>query len=86
MTKVTIKSIHLFLYLDLINLINLVMKKNMGITDRRIRLVLGLLIGAAGIYFHSWWGLLGIILLATSLIGWCPLYAPFGITTRKVKA
>ena len=44
------------------------MKKNMGILDRRIRIVLGLLIGAAGIYFKTWWGLVGVVFLATSLI------------------
>lgn len=59
------------------------MKKNMGIWDRRIRLVLGIVIVAAGIYFKSWWGLVGVVFLATSLISWCPLYAPFGLSTRK---
>jgi len=61
------------------------MKKNMGNTDRWIRIVLGLAIGAAGIYFKSWWGLAGSVLLFTSLIGTCPLYLPFGISTRRVK-
>lgn len=59
------------------------MKKNMGILDRRIRLVLGLLIVAAGLYFKTWWGLIGVVFLVTSLISWCPLYAPFGLSTRK---
>ena len=62
------------------------MKKNMGLWDRRIRLVLGVLLVAAGIYFKSWWGLLGVVFLATSLVSWCPLYVPFGLTTRKTKA
>jgi hypothetical protein len=62
------------------------MKKNMGLWDRRIRFVLGLLIVAAGIYFKTWWGLLGVVFLATSLISWCPLYVPFALSTRKNKA
>ena len=62
------------------------MKKNMGLLDRRIRIVLGLLVIAAGIYFKSWWGLVGVVFLATSLISWCPLYLPFGLSTRKTKA
>ncbi len=62
------------------------MKKNMGLLDRRIRLVLGLLVVAAGIYFKSWWGLVGVVFLATSLISWCPLYLPFGLSTRRTKA
>ena len=61
------------------------MKKNMGINDRRIRAIIGLAIGIAGVYFNSWWGLLGLIFLATALISWCPLYLPFGISTRRNK-
>ena len=60
------------------------MKKNMGITDRRIRVVLGIVAIAAGLYFKSWWGLLGVIFLGTALIGTCPLYLPFGISTRHI--
>jgi len=61
------------------------MKKNMGITDRWIRVVIGLVIAAAGIYFKSWWGLVAIVPLATALISTCPLYLPFGISTRRSK-
>ncbi|MFH0757550.1 MAG: DUF2892 domain-containing protein [Bacteroidota bacterium] len=61
------------------------MKKNIGITDRWIRIVLGLIIVAAGLYFKSWWGLVGLIPLATALISTCPLYLPFGISTRRIK-
>lgn len=61
------------------------MKKNMGNTDRWIRVIIGLAIIAVGIYFKSWWGLIGIIPLATALINTCPLYLPFGISTRKSK-
>jgi uncharacterized protein (DUF58 family) len=61
------------------------MKKNMGNADRWIRVILGLAIIAAGVYFKSWWGLIGIIPLATSLISTCPLYLPFGISTRRLK-
>jgi uncharacterized protein (DUF58 family) len=61
------------------------MKKNMGNADRWIRVILGLAIIAAGVYFKSWWGLISIIPLATSLISTCPLYLPFGISTRRSK-
>ena len=60
------------------------MKKNMGITDRWIRVVLGIVAIAAGLYFKSWWGLLGVVFLGTALIGTCPLYLPFGISTRQI--
>jgi len=59
------------------------MKCNVGRTDRIIRVIIGLLIGAIGIYFKSWWGLIGLIPLLTALIGWCPLYLPCKINTRK---
>jgi len=59
------------------------MKKNVGSMDRTIRILVELIILAAGIIFKSWWGLLGIIPLFTGLIGWCGLYSPLGISTVK---
>ena len=65
------------------------MTKNVGGIDRIARIVLGLahLIGFAyntgGSY--SWAYLLGIIPLATGLIGWCPPYSLLGINTCSVK-
>ncbi|MCF8346794.1 MAG: DUF2892 domain-containing protein [Bacteroidales bacterium] len=61
------------------------MKKNMGFTDKWVRIVIGLAIAAAGFYYESWWGLLAIIPLATALIRTCPLYLPFGISTIRKK-
>ena len=54
---------------------------NMGKGDRVVRAILGVLILAAGLFFQSWWGLIGLIPLATSFIGWCPAYVPFKIDT-----
>jgi hypothetical protein len=59
------------------------MKKNMGIADRVVRLILAVVIFALGLIFHSWWGLIGIIPLLTALFGWCALYAPFKFSTCK---
>jgi len=59
------------------------MKKNMGNADKTIRLVLGVVIIALGLYYQSWWGLVGLIPLLTSLTGTCLLYLPFGISTCK---
>ena len=58
------------------------MKHNVGSVDRIIRVVLGLAIIAAGVYYRSWWGALGAVPLLTATIGWCPAYLPFGISTR----
>ncbi|HBL75972.1 MAG: hypothetical protein A2W90_11185 [Bacteroidetes bacterium GWF2_42_66] len=54
---------------------------NVGMTDRIIRIVIGLIIVVLGVYFNSWWGLIGIIPLATGIFKWCPLYVPFKIST-----
>lgn len=59
------------------------MKKNMGSTDRWIRIVIGLVVIALGVFYQNWWGVLGVIPLLTAIILWCPLYVPFGIRTCK---
>ena len=61
------------------------MKCNVGKSDRIIRVVLGLAAVAAGIYFESWWGALGIIPLFTASIGWCPAYLPFGLSSCSIE-
>jgi type IV secretory pathway TrbD component len=59
------------------------MNKNLGNSDRIFRLAGGLTLVIIGLVAQSWWGLIGIPLIATALIGFCPAYAPFGISTRK---
>jgi hypothetical protein len=67
------------------------MKKNMGSTDRMIRIIIAVLI--AILYFTNvLTGTLGLVLLVlagvfvlTSLISFCPLYAPLGLSTCKTK-
>lgn len=60
------------------------MKKNVGAGDRVFRILIGVMILAAGFYFKSWWGLVGIVPILTAAIGWCPAYLPFGISTCGV--
>lgn len=59
------------------------MKLNMGGADRVIRGVVGIAVIGAGFYFKSWWGAIGLIPLGTAIIGWCPAYVPFGISTCR---
>ncbi len=59
------------------------MKCNVGTTDRVARAVLGLGILGAGVYFHSWLGAIGAVLVVTAAIGWCPLYLPLRMNTCK---
>lgn len=61
------------------------MKKNIGKIDKTIRIIAGLAIGGIGIYFNSWWGLVGIIPIATALVNFCGLYTIFGINTCSKK-
>lgn len=64
------------------------MKKNMGNIDRILRLIV------AAVFVYAYFGnlvegtvgmvlmILAIIFAATSLISFCPLYLPFGLSTR----
>ncbi len=68
------------------------MKKNMGNIDRLVRVSIAVII-ATLFFTNVITGTLGIVLLAlsavfvlTSLVGFCPLYAPFGLSTCPRKA
>ena len=67
------------------------MKRNMGLADRIIRIVVAAVI-AILFFTDVLSGVLGTVLLIlagifvlTSFVSFCPLYAPFGISTCKVK-
>jgi len=60
-------------------------EKNVGQTERIIRVAAGLLILAAGLYYNSYLGLVGLIPLITGAVGSCPLYSLLGINTCKRK-
>ncbi|NOR76109.1 MAG: DUF2892 domain-containing protein [Draconibacterium sp.] len=57
------------------------MKCNVGTVDRLMRIVVGLIVAILGVWFDSWWGLIGLVPLATGLFRWCPFYLPFKIST-----
>ncbi len=59
------------------------MKRNVGGTDRVIRGIVGVVIIAAGIYFKSWWGAVGLAPLFTAVFQYCPIYVPFKISSCK---
>ncbi|KAA3610718.1 MAG: DUF2892 domain-containing protein [Calditrichaeota bacterium] len=59
--------------------------KNVGSADKIIRIVLGVAIGAWGIWAQSWWGLVGLLPLGTAFMGFCPAYFPFKLSTIKKK-
>lgn len=51
------------------------MTKNVGRTDQIIRLVLGAVLILFAIWSGNMLGYIGIILVVTALIGYCPLYS-----------
>lgn len=58
---------------------------NEGTVDRALRVIVGL--GALSLYFvgpQTPWALLGLIPLATGLLGSCPLYSLLGVSTCPV--
>lgn len=68
------------------------MKKNMGALDKTIRIVLALLfviLYATGSVSGTW-GIILLVLAAvfivTSLMSFCPLYLPLGISTKRSKS
>ena len=62
------------------------MKKNIGKTDKIIRIVLGVVIlSQTVIGFGSLWGLIGLGLIITAVIDFCPAYTALGINTRGIK-
>jgi hypothetical protein len=62
------------------------MKSNVGGIDRVLRILAGLvLIGLAATGTVGWWGWLGVVLLLTGAIGWCPPYAILGFNTCSMK-
>jgi hypothetical protein len=68
------------------------MTKNMGTIDRAVRVILAVIVialylagaitGVAAIIL----GVLAAIFIMTSILGFCPLYVPLKISTRKHSA
>lgn len=61
------------------------MKNNVGKTDQIIRVVAGIVLLGLGLFFGSWWGLVGLVPLLTGLAGRCPAYALFGFSTCSME-
>ena len=59
------------------------MQSNMGKTDKIIRLVVGVVVVGAGIYYQNWLGAIGLIAIVTALMGWCPAYTLIGASTKE---
>lgn len=61
------------------------MKTNEAGWDRAARIILGIgILSLTVVGPQSLWGLLGLIPLATGVVGFCPVYRLSGITTRRI--
>ncbi|MGA2533165.1 MAG: DUF2892 domain-containing protein [Candidatus Aminicenantales bacterium] len=61
-------------------------KKNVGLIDRTLRLIAGPALVLAGAMLMKWnipVMAIGLVMTAVGLIGFCPIYVPFRISTRK---
>ena len=57
------------------------MKCNVGGIDRKLRIIIGFIIIAIGVFYQNWLGVIGLIPLVTGLIRWCPAYGAMGVST-----
>jgi len=62
------------------------MKTNVGSIDRILRAVAGLALIAWALMGGPVWAWIGVVPLATALIGFCPVYPLLGISTTKKTA
>lgn len=65
------------------------MKQNMGTTDRVIRIAVAVIIallyatGTISGILAAILGIVALVFIVTSFIGYCPAYTPLGISTKK---
>jgi hypothetical protein len=58
------------------------MKVNVGGIDRILRIVVGaILVALAAMGTIGFWGYIGVVLLATGLLRFCPVYPLLGLNT-----
>jgi hypothetical protein len=61
-------------------------KKNVGNTERLIRFLVGVaLVALVFVGPQTPFGWIGLVLIFTAVVGWCPPYAILGINTCKMK-
>ena len=59
------------------------MIKNVGSADKILRIIIGIGIIGAGVYYQSWWGAIGALPLLTAVVNFCPAYTLLGLSTKK---
>lgn len=62
------------------------MPKNVGVIDRALRAVVGLiLIALAVLGIFTPWGWIGVVPLFTAFVGFCPAYTLIGVKTCRTE-
>ena len=59
--------------------------KNIGNIDKKLRLMIGFLLIAYGLYFNSWVGFIAIVPILTATMNICPLYSLLGLSTCSLE-
>lgn len=57
------------------------MKSNVGGVDKVVRILAGIALIAWALMGGPVWAWIGVVPLATGLLGWCPAYTLFGMNT-----
>ena len=61
------------------------MKANVGGIDKILRIVVGIALIAWALMGGPVWAWIGIVPIATGLMGWCPAYTLLGMNTCPIK-
>lgn len=61
------------------------MIQNVGNAERVVRVTAGVAVCAAGVFYQSMLGLIGLLPIATGALGYCPPYQLLGISTCNLK-
>lgn len=61
------------------------LEKNVGTVDRIVRVGVGVALAWYGFESQSWWGLVGIVIAFTGVLGTCWVYSLLGMSTCRVK-
>jgi len=61
------------------------MDQNVGMADRIIRIILGVIFVILALVYSFWWFIPAVIALVTGMVGWCGLYQVFKWNTNTVE-
>jgi hypothetical protein len=59
------------------------MDQNVGMADRIVRIILGVVFVILALVYSYWWFIPAVVALVTGIVGWCGLYALFKWNTNS---